>query len=149
MKSVFRFLYLNSYGLLLLLGGVGLTMVPVLQVSVPLFVAKCLIVLFCLYKGVLILAQWPEKKKYYKKLLSINKREIKQSSFETFVCSPCGRLLTKAVLKSLGRSECYREIRQKYSYSIKEQIEAFLHPEPSKVFFYSASERYIGKGRTE
>lgn len=149
MKSFFRFLYLNIYGLLLLLGGLGLTMVPVFQISVPLFVGKCLVVMFCQYKGIQILAQWPQKKKFYRQLIVINSRTIKESSFETFVCSPCGRLLTKAVLKSLGRSECYREIRQKYSYSVKEQIEDFLHPKPSKVFFYSPSEKYLGKDGAE
>ena len=39
-----------------------------------------------------------------------NKNEFRPDSFKIFMQAPCGRLLTKAVLKDLGLSNKYKEL---------------------------------------
>ena len=145
MKAFFRFLYLNTYAILLISIGLGLAFLPTLKTSVFLFALKCIVVLISLFKGISILIQWPTKKKHYKRLVSINSKEIKDNSFETFMYNPCGRLLTKAVLKDLGKRNYYSTLRKEFFYTPKEWLDDFLHKKPSKVVFKTEAQKYIQK----
>lgn len=139
MKAFLRFLYLNTYGFVLAILGLILFSIPTLQLSVLLFVVKCLIVLFLEYKGIFIFSQWEEKKKHYQQLMSINQKRIKGESFESFIRTPCGRLLTKAVLRDLGKTEYYPVLKKTYVLSFRESIWQMRHPKPSEIVFSEAA----------
>ena len=136
MKSILRYVYLNMYGLLLLfLGLVLLFTIPTLNLSVLLFVFKCIVVAYFLFCGIRILASWSEKKKHYGQLISINKNRIKDESFESFMQTPCGRLLTKSVLRELNKRDYYPILKAKYVLTIRASINNCRHPEPSTIKF--------------
>ena len=134
-KGFIRFLYLNLYGIILIVLGVVVMAIPALKMSVLLFIGEIVVSIFLLYKGIYIISQWGEKKRHYTQLISINKRRIKDESFESFIGTPCGRLLTRAVLHDLGKQDYYPILRKKYVLSFKESINLMRHPQPSIVVF--------------
>ena len=142
-KSLARFIYLNIYGLILLGLALIVLAIPTLNLSVLLFVLKCLLSLFLAYNGIFILSQWGEKKKHYRQLMSINRNRIKVESFESFVQTPCGRLLTRVVLSDLGKKEYYPLLKQTYLMTCRERIRRMRHPEPSVIVFSEAGKRIL------
>lgn len=134
--SVTRYLYLNSYGLFILFTGLVTGLVPFFfDLKILLCVLLWIFSLYQIYNGIVILTMWPEKKGWYEKLISINARGFKASSFESFMQTPCGRLLTKAVLSDLNSACRYNELKKLYVIPIRESISNYFHPKPTVVRF--------------
>lgn len=67
--------------------------------------------LLCLKGGISILASWPDKKRKYQILMERNAGGFRPDTFTEFMQAPCGRLLSRIVLKDLGIAHRYSELR--------------------------------------
>lgn len=110
MHKFFRFIYLNSYSFLLLFCGIIFVIVPLFKVSKWLIIPQIFIGLFFFYHSFRLFSTWNDKKIKYEILIGKNKNEFRPDSFKIFMQAPCGRLLTKAVLKDLSCRERYKEL---------------------------------------
>ena len=105
--TVPRYLYLNLYALLLLIGGVVALVIPIGEGVIWFIILKGTICLIC-FKGVYgILASWPDKKRKYNILITRNQELFRPETFKEYMEAPCGRLLVKVVLRDLGLSHEY------------------------------------------
>lgn len=110
MHKFFRFLYLNTYSFLLLFGGLVVILLPFYKVSVLLLIPQFFLSILFFKPSIKLFSSWKDKKLKYKILMGKNKSQFRPDSFEIFMKAPCGRLLTKAVLKDLGMSHKYKEL---------------------------------------
>lgn len=110
MNSAFRFLYLNLYALILLFCGIGMMAVPLFTVSKLLLIPQIFFAVIFIKNALRFLASWQDKKRTYAVLVGKNKNEFRPESFKIFMQVPCGRLLVKAVLHDIGKSEKYKEL---------------------------------------
>ena len=110
MYKFFRFLYLNTYSFLLLFCGLFTVLIPLFRISKWLIIPQLIVSLFCLKQAAHLFLTWKDKKIKYEILMGKNKNEFRPDSFKIFMQAPCGRLLTKAVLKDLGLSNKYKEL---------------------------------------
>jgi hypothetical protein len=110
MHKIFRFIYLNTYSFLLLICGIIVFAIPLFIVSKILIIPQIVFTLFLLNSAIKLFATWNDKKRMYKVLILKNKKQFRADSFKDFMQAPCGRLLTKAVLKDLRLKEKYREL---------------------------------------
>ncbi len=110
MYKFFRFLYLNTYSFLLLFCGIFTVLIPLFRISKWLIIPQLIVSLFCLKQAAHLFLTWKDKKIKYEILMGKNKNEFRPDSFKIFMQAPCGRLLTKAVLKDLGLSNKYKEL---------------------------------------
>ncbi len=110
MYKFFRFLYLNTYSFLLLFCGIFTVLIPLFRISKWLIIPQLIVSLFCLKQAAHLFLTWKDKKIKYEILMGKNKNVFRPDSFKIFMQAPCGRLLTKAVLKDLGLSNKYKEL---------------------------------------
>ena len=110
MYKFFRFLYLNTYSFLLLLCGAITVLIPLYKISKWLIVPQVIRSLFCIKQAIGLFMTWKDKKTKYEILMGKNKNGFRPDSFKIFMQAPCGRLLTKVVLKDLGLSNKYNEL---------------------------------------
>ena len=110
MRKFFRFIYLNTYSFLLLFCGIIFVIVPLFKVSKWLIIPQIFIGLFFFYHSFRLFSTWNDKKIKYEILIGKNKNEFRPDSFKIFMQAPCGRLLTKSVLKDIGCRERYKEL---------------------------------------
>lgn len=109
-----RFLYLQSYAFLLIAMGGGIALIILLlynQLSIWLIGLMAAAGLLCLKGGITILSSWPDKKRKYQILIERNAVNFRPDTFTEFMQAPCGRLLSRIVLKDLGISHRYSELR--------------------------------------
>ena len=107
-----RFLYLNSYALLLISIGAGVTFLPLYRWGGWwLVVPQAVAVYFCLKGAYKILSSWNDKKRKYRVLMERNTPTLRPETFTEFMQAPCGKLLSKVVLKDLGQSEAYESLK--------------------------------------
>ena len=98
-----RFLYLNSYAFLLLALGVGIVFLPLYDVGGWwLAVPQAIVVLICWKGAYSILHSWADKKRKYQVLMERNLQGLRPDTFTDFMQAPCGRLLSRLVLRDLG-----------------------------------------------
>lgn len=107
-----RWIYLNLYSCLLLFLGAGIMFLGVWLVGSLLFLGLALILggLFLLRIGGRMILSWGDKKRKYAVLMERNRAELRPDTFSEYVGAPCGRLLTRLVLKDLGISERWPEV---------------------------------------
>lgn len=110
MYKFFRFLYLNTYSFLLLFCGIINALIPFFRISKWLIVPQIIVSLFCIKQAMHLFSAWKDKKIKYEILMKKNIKEFRPDSFKVFMQAPCGRLLTKVVLKDLGLSKKYKEL---------------------------------------
>lgn len=123
MHKFFRFLYLNTYSFLLFFGGLVVILIPLYKVSVLFLVPQIILSILFFKPSIKLFSSWKDKKIKYEILIGKNKSNFRAESFEIFMKAPCGRLLTKAVLKDLGLSYKYKELliyKESFLVSIKE-----------------------------
>ncbi len=108
-----RYLYLNLYGFILLAAGVCAASVPFIF-SCLLWVRGIGIVLSLLcWKGAWkIFSSWKSKRRIYDILMRRNTQGLIPWSFREYVHTPCGRLMTRLVLRDLRREESIRWIQR-------------------------------------
>ncbi len=110
MHKIFRFIYLNTYSFILLICGIIVVAIPLFTVSKFLIIPQIIFSLFLLSSAIKLFATWNDKKRMYKILILKNRKQFRADSFKNFMQAPCGRLLTKAVLKDLRLKEKYKEL---------------------------------------
>lgn len=110
MHKFFRFLYLNIYSFLILFCGIIIVLLPFYRYSNFLLIPQILISLFCFIQAYKLFSSWKDKKIKYQILIEKNKNGFRPDSFIIFMKAPCGRLLTKSVLKDLNFSDKYQEL---------------------------------------
>ncbi len=71
---------------------------------------QAIISLFCIRQAIFLFSTWKDKKLKYEILIGKNKKDFRPDSFKIFMQAPCGRLLTKSVLKDLGLSNKYKDL---------------------------------------
>ena len=101
-ETLARFLYLNTYAFLLLFIGVGIGVLPLFEISRWLLIPQIGIVVICLKGTYSIFSSWEDKKRKYHILIE---------TFSEYMEAPCGRLLTKTVLKDLNQSDKYKILK--------------------------------------
>lgn len=110
MHKTSRFIYLNTYSFLLLICGIAAAVAPLYKVSMLLVIPQVFICFVCFKQSYRLFSTWGEKKRKYAVLMERNKEHFRPDTFEAYMQAPCGRLLTKAVLKDLGESKRYKEL---------------------------------------
>ncbi|MEE1001333.1 MAG: hypothetical protein U0L37_05195 [Bacteroidales bacterium] len=110
-ETLARFLYLNTYAFLLLFIGVGIGVLPLFEISRWLLIPQIGIVVICLKGTYSIFSSWEDKKRKYHILIERNSKEFREDTFSEYMEAPCGRLLTKTVLKDLNQSDKYRILK--------------------------------------
>lgn len=83
---------------------------PLRKVLPFLLIPQIIISFLLFYYSVKLFSTWKDKKTKYKILLAKNKDGFRPESFKIFMQAPCGRLLTKAVLKDIGLKSKYKEL---------------------------------------
>lgn len=110
MHKLLRYIYLNTYSFILLFCGSALIAIPLYKVSFFFLIPQIAVSLLFLKPALTLFSSWNDKVKKYEILIGKNKKEFRPDSFEMFMKAPCGRLLTRLVLKDLGYSDRYKEL---------------------------------------
>ena len=63
-----------------------------------------------------------------------NKDAIRSDSFSDYMEAPCGRLLTKLVLKDLGKENEYPALKKKYTYTFISRLRGEKGPTTQILF---------------
>jgi len=123
MHKVFRFIYLNTYSFLVLICGISIVFIPVFKISKFILIPQIIVSLYLISQSIKLFSTWNDKKIKYRILMERNRISFRPDTFKAFMQAPCGRLLSKAVLKDLGLRERYSELliyKQNSLVSIKE-----------------------------
>ncbi|MCM1292074.1 MAG: hypothetical protein NC111_04540 [Bacteroides sp.] len=106
-----RYIYLNSWAILLLLIAAGIAMIPVYRLGVIAIIIQAVAVVLVAKPGVRILMSWDDKKRKYTLLVNRNTPEFRPDTFAEFMSAPCGRLLVRVVLRDMGLTDRYPEVK--------------------------------------
>lgn len=106
-----RFLYLNTYAFFLLFIGVGIGVLPLFEISKWLLIPQIIIVLIFLKGAYTIFSSWEDKKRKYHILIERNSKGFREDTFSEYMEAPCGRLLTRIVLKDLNQLDKYKILK--------------------------------------
>ena len=106
-----RFLYLNSYALLLLLIGGGIAFIPLYKINWWFITLQLAGIIPCINGALKIFRSWNDKKRKYSMLMQRNAEGIRPDTFTPFMQAACGRLLVRIVLKDLGKPEAYDSLK--------------------------------------
>lgn len=134
-NKFFRFLYLNIYSFLLLFLGILIIGFPSYKISKFLYFISIPLGIFVLVQSKNIFSTWPSKKREYVVLMKKNSKEFNPESFRIFMQAPCGRLLTRVVLKDLNKSNEYKNLL-KLKKPLVERMREYCQPVKTKVTFY-------------
>jgi hypothetical protein len=110
MNKLFKFFYLNTYSFLLLLCGIIFILVPLHKVSKIFFIPQVIISIIFFYNSIKLFSSWNDKLIKCEILYKKNKDEFRPESFKIFMEAPCGRLITKSVLRDLNKKDKYKEL---------------------------------------
>lgn len=133
MSKFFRYLYLNTYAFLLLFCGIAVALIPLYRVSKWLIIPQIVLSLVFLKESMRLFSTWADKKIKCKILTERNKEEFRPDTFKVFMQAPCGRLVTKTVLKDLGLREKYKELLV-YKPSFREVIKRPFEPSETSIY---------------
>lgn len=113
--------------------GIVIALIPFFKISKFLIIPQVFLCLFFLIKSEKLFSTWKDKKIKYKILFEKNKNEFRPDSFKIFMQAPCGRLLTKLVLKDLGLSDKYKELK-KYKPSFISLVKNNCTTQKTKIY---------------
>jgi hypothetical protein len=136
---VFRYIYINIYALLLLLIGAGhILIILFTKPHWGVTTILAIVAVYCIYYGINILLSWPAKMREYRILIERNTPTFNSESFRPYMQAPCGRQLTKVVLKDLSAKSRYRELKQMQEPLLRLIIKGCKH-EPARITIYDDS----------
>lgn len=101
--NLWRYIYLNSYGLLFILGSVVSLLIPLWSISKWWIILQICVAIFCFSFGIHLLSMWNDKIRQYNTLLARNKKEFRPNSFAIYMDYPCSRKIVRAVLRDLKK----------------------------------------------
>lgn len=107
-----RFIFINSYALLLVILGICIGVIPIYRINLWLLLPQIILVGIFLTSSIRIFTSWEHKKRDYSILIRKNEEEIRLSSFSEYMQAPCGRLLTILVLYDLGKLSVYKDLKK-------------------------------------
>lgn len=136
-STVSRFIYLNAYALLLLLGGAGFAIIPLFDNAVWVIVVKVVVGAVCLKGAFSILSGWNDKKRKYEVLMTRNRETLRPDTFKEYMEAPCGRLLTRVVLKDLGQADQYKMLWKMYHIPYWKHLKNECKPKKTVVYVNS------------
>lgn len=110
MNKLFKFFYLNTYSFLLLLCGIIILLFPFFRLNKLLIILQVTISFVFFYHSMRLFSTYKDKLKKCDILIKKNFKEFKPESFKVFMQAPCGRLVTKTVLKELGKIDKYKSL---------------------------------------
>lgn len=110
MKKLMRFLYLNFYGILLLLAGIGFLSSNLVFKGTVWVIVQVILAFICFFISYNLLGMWDEKQRQYALLIKKNKDGFRPETFKMYMDAPCGRMVSRAVLKDLGLKKEYRQL---------------------------------------
>ena len=128
-----RFMYLNAYAFLLLMVGVGIALIPVWKAGGWWVLLQAIPVLFCWRVAWRIFSTWEDKKRKYNLLMERNKKEFRADTFTEYMQAPCGKLLTKVVLRDMGHPEKYKELK-KLQLPLLERLRKECKPQKTTIY---------------
>lgn len=132
-QTVSRFIFINAYAFLLLFLAIGITVISCIFCFGILFIACLLAALFCLRLAVKIFTTWSGKIRHYNKLMELNAPVFSPETFKEYIQAPCGCLLTRVVLKDLGKSDQYPNLC-KLRLPLFERIRTVCLPHKTVIF---------------
>lgn len=132
-QTVPRYIYINAYAFLLLFLCIGFTVLSFIFYFGILFIVCLLLALFCLRMSIKIFATWPGKLRHYDKLMKLNTPVFSPDSFKDYIQAPCGCLLTRVVLKDLGKSDQYHSLC-KLRLPLRKRIRSACEPHETVIF---------------
>ena len=136
---MFRYIYINIYALLLLLIGAGHILLIILtNLHWGLITILSIVAICSIYYGINILFSWPAKMREYRILIERNTPTFNSESFRPYMQAPCGRQLTKVVLKDLGAKSRYSELKQMQEPLLRLIIKG-CKQEPARITIYDDS----------
>lgn len=133
MNRILRFCYLNIYSFLLLFLSFVIIAVPLYKITAWLLVLQIILAIYIFIQSIKLFSSWQDKKLKYKILMGKNKNEFRPETFKAFMQMPCGRLLTKAVLKDLGKKSEYKNLI-KYKTPFLKSIKNNFVPEKTVIY---------------
>ena len=110
MNKIFKFFYLNTYSFLLLLCGIIIILLPLNKFSNLLIVPQVIIFFVFVYYSCKLFSTYNDKLLKCEILIKKNQNEFRPETFKIFMQAPCGRLVTKTVLRELNIKEKYKEL---------------------------------------
>lgn len=129
-----RYIYLNLYALLLLLGGVVVFLIPFNNGVTLVLIVKIIVCLICLKGAYSILSSWEDKKRKYNILIKRNQDSFRSDVFKEYMEAPCGRLLVRIVLKDLGMSSQYKQLVKFYYKPFWKYVKTNCKPQKTTVY---------------
>ena len=132
-QTVPRFIFINAYAFILLFLSIGITVISFIFCSGILFIACLLIGFICLQMAIKIFATWPGKIRHYNKLMENNTQVFSPDSFKEYIQAPCGCLLTRIVLKDLGKTDQYPNLCKLRS-PLGERIRSVCEPHKTVIY---------------
>lgn len=131
-----RFLFLNTYAILLFIGGIGLMSVSFVYFNWWMCAICVVSGLFCCNRSLKIFRSWKEKKRKYSILMRRNTPELMPSSFKEYLQAPCGRLLVILVLRDLGRGSEYHRLLKMFREPLAARMRESCHKQKTVVKIY-------------
>lgn len=133
-STISRYLYLNSYALLLLVGGVVVIFIPIGLSLIWSIIIKVIVCSILFKEAHTILSSWSDKKRKYTVLMTRNCEEFRPDTFKEYMQAPCGRLLVRVVLKDLNKTEEYKNLYKSYHQPLWKTIKENLKPQKTVVY---------------
>lgn len=121
-----RFVYLSIYAFLLLACSISVLCIPGYKISLFLYVLQIFLLIYLLKTCCQLFSTWQDKKRKYFLLVQRNRIKFCAYSFEKFMKAPCGRLLTRVVLKDIRQSGRYAYLKKRYCSSFWSQFSFFF-----------------------
>ncbi len=135
-STVPRFIFLNTYAILLLFGGIGFVSVLFIHFNWWVCVLCVAASLFCWSHSLRIFQSWKEKKRQYSILMQRNTPQLIPSSFKDYLQAPCGRLLVILVLSDLGQSSEYHRLLKQFREPLSERLRESCRKQRTVVKIY-------------
>ncbi len=108
-------------------------MLPLYRSSFLLLIPQIILSLLFLKPSIRLFSSWKDKQREYSILIGKNNKEFRPESFKIFMQAPCGRLLTKALLKDLNMENRYKELLV-YKLSFFASLKSNLKPQKTSIY---------------
>ena len=110
MNTLFKFFYLNIYSFLLLLCGIVFLSLSFFEINRFFTILLVTVSFISFYHSIRLFFTYKDKLRKCDILVKKNVKEFKPETFKLFMQAPCGRLVTKTVLKELNMSTEYKSL---------------------------------------
>lgn len=114
--KIARFFFLNMYGCLLVFGGLIFIFVPFYKIPFPPRMTQTIIAVIFFLISISLFVQWKDRQRIMVVLRNRNKKEFRPKTFKQWMGRPCTRLLVKAVLTDLNKTEQFNELDVLYGW---------------------------------